>query len=92
MRKGRMKLFKKEEEKHFGIAMTVIAAMSIIVVTVSYVIIVAIQTNNKMRNTSGGHKFALFDNISHFIWPPKILKICWILQISAKKTSLALGV
>ena len=65
MRKGRMKLFKEREERNIGIAMTVVAALSIIVVTLSYVIIVAIQTNNKMRNTSGGHTFALFDNISY---------------------------
>ena len=65
MRKGRMKFFKEREERNIGIAMTVVAALSIIVVTLSYVIIVAIRTNNKMRNTSGGHKFALFDNISY---------------------------
>ena len=48
MRKGRQKYFKEEEEKIIGIAMTAIAALSIIIVMGSYVIMVAIQTNNKI--------------------------------------------
>ena len=54
MRKRRMKLLEEEERKMISIAITVVAALSIIIVTISYVIVVAIQTNHKMEN--GDHK------------------------------------
>ena len=91
MRKRRMKLLEEEERKMISIAITVVAALSIIIVTISYVIVVAIQTNHKMEN--GDHKlFTISCLMSQYDLPKLTLNIFCIFQISAKKTFLTLGV